>query len=272
MTTEKHGTVRAAGATLFYRVRGTGPLLVILSGGDGDADAADALCDQLMDRYTVVTYDRRGLSRSKIDAPVEALTLSTHGDDVHRLLAALTPEPALVFANSIGALIGLDLVARHPEQVHRLVAHEPPAWDLLAQAERDHNARMQQDVEETFRREGPGPAFKKFAVLAEINFEDREPDVALRPPTPQRASNLSFFFAHDMPAVIRYRLDLQALKSSASRIVPAGGQSAPGRALHRTAAALADALGKTAVDFPGGHIGWLMRPKAFAGRLREVLV
>jgi hypothetical protein len=45
-------SVRTDRATLFYRVRGSGALLLILPGGDGDADIADALCDELIDRYT----------------------------------------------------------------------------------------------------------------------------------------------------------------------------------------------------------------------------
>jgi hypothetical protein len=34
----KDDSLRVGGATLFYRVRGSGPLLLILPGGDGDAD------------------------------------------------------------------------------------------------------------------------------------------------------------------------------------------------------------------------------------------
>jgi pimeloyl-ACP methyl ester carboxylesterase len=71
----KDNSLRVEGATLFYRVRGSGPLLLILPGGHGDADTADALGNELVDRYTVITYDRRGMSRSKIEAPSENLTL-----------------------------------------------------------------------------------------------------------------------------------------------------------------------------------------------------
>jgi pimeloyl-ACP methyl ester carboxylesterase len=49
---------------LTYKVRGTGPVLLIIQGGAGDADGSDRLADRLIDAYTVVTYDRRGLSRS----------------------------------------------------------------------------------------------------------------------------------------------------------------------------------------------------------------
>ena len=117
MNAAKDNSLRVDGATLFYRVRGSGPMLLILPGGDGDADTADALRHELIDRYMVITYDRRGMSRSKIDGPGQSLTIATHSDDAHRLLAALTNQPVFVFGSSIGALVGLDLVARHPEQV-----------------------------------------------------------------------------------------------------------------------------------------------------------
>jgi hypothetical protein len=48
-------------------------------------------------------------------------------------------------------------------------------------------------VEDTFRRERAAAAFKRFAVLAAVNYADREPDVMLAPPTPERTANLSFF-------------------------------------------------------------------------------
>jgi pimeloyl-ACP methyl ester carboxylesterase len=271
MSATNEDTLRVAGATLFYRVAGSGPTLLILPGGHADADTVKTLCDQLIDNYRVVTYDRRGLSRSAIDGPVESLSLETHSEDAYRLLAALTNEPAFVFGSSISALVGLDLVARHPEQVRILVAHEPPAWELLSGAERDDAIRVQEGAENTFREKGAEAAFKKFVQLAAVDYNDREPDAVLTPPTPQTEANLSFFFNYDSPAVCRYRLDLAALKAAPTRIVPAGGRSAPGSAPYRAAASLAIKLGEPLVEFPGGHTGWLLRPKGFAAKLREVL-
>jgi pimeloyl-ACP methyl ester carboxylesterase len=43
----------------------------------------------------------------------------------------LTADEAYVFGCSGGALIGLDLVNRYPGQVHTLVAHEPPAMNVM---------------------------------------------------------------------------------------------------------------------------------------------
>ena len=92
--------------------QGHGPPLLMLQGGDSDADGTDALAAHLIDHYTVLSYDRRGLSRSSVDDPSAPVDLSTHCDDAARLLAAVTDEPALVFGTSIGALLGLDLVSR----------------------------------------------------------------------------------------------------------------------------------------------------------------
>src|SRR5439155_1672196 len=40
---------------------------------------------------------------------------------------------------------------------------------------------------------------------------------------------------------------------------------------HRTTVALADQLGTSVVDFPGGHVGFTSHPEAFARVLRDAL-
>ncbi|MEV4175383.1 hypothetical protein [Nonomuraea sp. NPDC049709] len=50
-------------------MRGNGPTLLISQSGEGDAGRSVDLVDQLADAYTVITYDRRGLSRSTLDDP-----------------------------------------------------------------------------------------------------------------------------------------------------------------------------------------------------------
>ena len=105
------------GTSLYYELSGSGPLLLVVQGGAGGAEGAAGLARQLADAFTVVSYDRRGFSRSPLDGPADAAgNIAQHADDAGRLLAALTDEPAFVFGSSIGALIGLDLASRHPGQ------------------------------------------------------------------------------------------------------------------------------------------------------------
>jgi pimeloyl-ACP methyl ester carboxylesterase len=271
MDEPKGGLLRVPGATLYYKVQGTGPLLLMLQGGDGDADATDALAAHLVERYTLLSYERRGLSRSPLDDPSAAPDLSTHGDDASRLLQAVTDEPAMLFGASFGALLGLELVSRHPEQVRLLVAHEPPATELLPEHDRERAVRGQEEVEQLYRREGIAAALRKFVAITGIDHDDREPDVDLAGPKPERIANLDFFLANDAPAVRRYRLDLAALHAAAARIVVAAGHSPGNGFVDKCARALAEELGSPFAEFPGGHAGFVLRPRAFAARLREIL-
>jgi hypothetical protein len=58
------GTVRVAGAELYCERRGAGPAVLCVTGASGDAGVLAGLADRLAEDYTVVTYDRRGSSRS----------------------------------------------------------------------------------------------------------------------------------------------------------------------------------------------------------------
>jgi pimeloyl-ACP methyl ester carboxylesterase len=53
-------TLKLPGARLYYEVRGSGPALLLISGGPTDADVYAGLAPVLADKYTVVTYDPRG--------------------------------------------------------------------------------------------------------------------------------------------------------------------------------------------------------------------
>lgn len=266
------GTLAVAGARLHYKLTGKGPLLLLLQGGDGDADTTDGLVEHLTDYYTVVTYDRRGQSRSPIEDPVAETDLSIHSQDAAHLLAALTEEPALVFGTSIGAIIGLDLLSRHPECVRLLIAHEPPATELLPDTERAKAAAEQEEVETLYREQGLRQAMMKFMAVAPIQLEDREDDIDIPRPAPHRIANLNFFLTHDAPAVRLHRLDLPALRAAAHRIVPAGGQNPEhGGFARRCGQLLAEQLCRPFAEFPGGHTGALLRPRAFAGRLHQLL-
>src|SRR5215467_177864 len=60
MSETKTATLKVPGASLYYEVTGSGPVLLMISGAPADAGAFAAIAAQLADRYTVVTYDWRG--------------------------------------------------------------------------------------------------------------------------------------------------------------------------------------------------------------------
>jgi pimeloyl-ACP methyl ester carboxylesterase len=57
------------GGSIYYRIQGTGPALVLIGGGPSNADTRGSLASHLAGDYTVITYDRRGYSRSHLDDP-----------------------------------------------------------------------------------------------------------------------------------------------------------------------------------------------------------
>src|SRR6266496_4251684 len=99
----KISMVKVPGARLYVEVRGTGPVLLCISGGPTDAGMFTDLAGRLADRYTVVGYDQRGHSRSALDAEPEDIPVALHADDAAAILGAVGDEPAYVYGNSGGA-------------------------------------------------------------------------------------------------------------------------------------------------------------------------
>jgi pimeloyl-ACP methyl ester carboxylesterase len=264
-------TLVVPGATLHYEVRGSGRVLLLICGGVYDAEGFDGLAEALAGDRTVVTYDRRGNSRSRLDGPPGMQSVEEHADDAYRLLAAVgvtEDEPADVFGNSSGAQIALELAARHPELVRTAVAHEPPVFELLSDAA--HWRGLMRAVEETFHRDGWGAALGVFGEGLHMAGEE----TPAREPSPEcmarMQGNLPFFAGYEVPAFGVWVPDLDTLRSGTARIVPAVGAASAGEAPHRAGVELASRLGVEVVELPGGH-GGHGNPAAFAPRLREVL-
>ncbi|AZM94055.1 alpha/beta hydrolase [Streptomyces sp. W1SF4] len=263
------------GATLHYQLRGSGPLLLISQSGEGDADRTVDLVPHLTDSFTVLTYDRRGLSRSRLEQPGRTTSLAEHADDVHRLLAAVTDEPALMLGCSLGAVIGLHVAAEYPGQLSALVAHEPVAPRLLpAPDDRKRHEAELVELQHTFREEGLPAAVREAARVLGIDTsgKDSEPGLTPQPMSERRRDNFAYFIEHDFGAILQDTLDPAAVAASTTRILPAVGATTPSTVFDVACAhALADLVGCGIRVFPGGHNGNTSHPRAYAERLRAVL-
>jgi pimeloyl-ACP methyl ester carboxylesterase len=286
MTEPKTHTLDAPGTVLHYDVRSndasTEPVLLLIGspmGAEGFVTQAGHFTDR-----TVVTYDPRGAGRSKRTDGASETTVEEHADDLHRLIDALGAGPVDIFASSGGAVNALALVARHPEQVRTLVAHEPPAAQELP--DREPALAACEGIHETYLREGYGPAMAKFIAL--VSYEGPIPAGFADQPGPDPAnfglpatddgSRDDPLVGLNMPSTPGYRPDFAALRAAPTRIaVGVGAQSAQMLA-GRAGVAVAGRLGTAPVTFPGGHDGFLGgeygntgEPAAFAATLRKVL-
>jgi pimeloyl-ACP methyl ester carboxylesterase len=189
-----------------------------------------------------------------------------------------------LFASSGGAVNALALVAEHPEDVRRLVAHEPPLAAVLPDAE---NAKAAvRAIGDSYRRGGFGAGMAHF--LAITSHRGPFPDDVGRQPAPDPAAfglpteddgvRTDVMLAQNLIATTHCEPDFAALRAASTRIVIAAGAESEGELANRGAHAVAERLGDEPVLFPshhggflGGEYGWPGEPDAFAAKLREVL-
>lgn len=281
MTEPRTCTLELPGATLTYDIRAADPPstepVLLMIGAPMEASGFAALAEHFGER-TVVTYDPRGAGRSSRHDRVTAAAPEEHAEDLHRLIDALGGQPVDIFASSGGAVNGLALVARHPEQVRTLVAHEPPLATIVP--DRTVALAVIEDIHATYMREGHGPAMAKFIAFTSLrgeipaDFPTQPVDpAALGLPTEDDGRRDHTLLGPHMLLATRYEPEFGPLRDAPTRIVVAGGAESQDTFAYRGAVAVAEQLGVELTTFPSHHAGFLHQgdPDAFAETLRRVL-
>jgi pimeloyl-ACP methyl ester carboxylesterase len=248
-----------------------------------DATGFATLASYFPDR-TVVTYDPRGIGRSRRKDGRVDNTPTVQAEDVHAVIEALGVGPVEMFASSGGAVTALALVAAHPSDVTTLVAHEPPIITVLPDAAAAE--RAQAGMRDTYRAKGRNAGMAVFIAMTSWRGEFTDEYFAQPAPDPaQFGMSTEDDGSRDDPllsdrssAIVAYRPDVDALAAAPTRILIAVGEESLGTFTGRTSVATAELLGQQATVFPshhggflGGEFGYPGQPEAFAHRLREVL-
>jgi pimeloyl-ACP methyl ester carboxylesterase len=262
-------TLEVPQARLHYEVCGQGPLVVLVA-APMDARSFAPLADLLAGDHTVLTTDPRGINRSPVHDPDQDCTPEMRADDLSRLITHLDAGPAAVLGSSGGAVSALALVQAHPEQVHTVIAHEPPLLELLPDREARHAAA--EDMVASYQAGDRVGAWRKFLANANIALPDEVFQMMFgQEPDPRAAEDENFQYSHMLLPTSRWRPDLAALRATTTRVVVGIGEQSTGQLCESTSTALAAALGIEPSYFPGGHIGFAEDPVAFASRLRPLL-
>ena len=262
-------TLEVPGARLYYEVRGTGPL-VVLVGAPMDAGAFGPLADLLAGDYTVLTTDPRGINRSPVDDPGQDSTPEMRADDLSRLVAHLDLGPAVVLGSSGGAVSALALVQAHPGQVRVVVVHEPPLIEMLPDRAERH-AGSEVVIARWLAGDHVG-SWRAFLENANIQLPEGVFEAVFGgEPDAQAIADTTFQNTHMLRPTTRFLPDIAALRSAGARVVVGIGEGSAGQVCDRTSRALAAELGIEPTMFPGGHTGFAEDPSGFADRLRSVL-
>jgi pimeloyl-ACP methyl ester carboxylesterase len=290
-TSPTTGVARTEGADLYFERRGDGPPLLLIAGGGGDCGASEAMADILASGYTVLSYDRRGNSRSPLHYPPVPITMAEQSADAVAVLAAGGFESARIFGNSGGATIALDLAARHPGAVDAVVAHEPPLPRVLPDAAR--YLCVYDEIDRVLATEGWEAALRLFHLQVGHVPPEQLPLVmavllspaGVLPPGPQRdvlqrlSRNWEYMTRFEIASFIRYLPDLDQIAASKIPVALAAGTDTialTGRAdlshdpFHRVSVAIAERLGAEFAEVPGGHLAPAEVPGPFAAAVRDL--
>lgn len=256
-------------ARLYYEVRGTGPL-VVLVGAPMDAKSFAPLAELLATEYTVLTTDPRGINRSPLDNPDQNSTPEQRAADLAALIAQVGAGPAIAFGSSGGAVSVLALAQYHPEVVSTVIAHEPPLLNLLDDRAEQH--ALSEDMRATYLSGDVIGGWQKFFAQANIFV----PEGVLEgmfggERDPQSVTDERFWFAHELRESVGWQPDVAALRDGPVHIVVGIGEDSAGQLCERTSTALAAGLGVAPTRFPGGHTGFAEDAEAFGPVLRAVL-
>lgn len=258
------GTAKVAGAEIYYEVRGRGPAVLLIAGATGDAGHFEQAADILASEHTVITYDRRGNSRSGSAGPA---TLDQQADDAAALLRHVSAAPAVVFGTSGGAVIALKLAVRAPEVARRVIVHEPPFMQVLPDAA-ELGRTFQAQVEQALAARGARGAMELFIrENAGSDVFDRL-DAALRE---RMIANGPSFFGHELAMFMSWIPNKTELAGLRVPVRALAGRDNRGTYYYRAAEWLANALGIDLVEIPGAHAPYLAHPREFAAALLRLL-
>lgn len=115
-TTSKDGTIIA------YDVKGQGPLLILVLGALNRRSQVKELTELLRDRFTVVSYDRRGRGDSTDTLPYST---DKEVEDIQALIDDLG-ESAYLYGHSSGCVLALMAAKKLNDKVDGLALYELP--------------------------------------------------------------------------------------------------------------------------------------------------
>jgi pimeloyl-ACP methyl ester carboxylesterase len=250
-------TIAANGTTLRTERRGAGDPLLLVHGGGEDAAMLAGQAESLAAAgYDVVTYDRRGTGGSGRERWPGG-GADQHADDAAALIDQLGWDDTTVVGVSSGGVIALDLAARHPDAVGRIVAWEPPAAAVVPGGAESSSAIMA--PVDAHLADHPGDFVGAQAILLAAVIGA---PVAIDDPAFAAARANAEPFVRDEPSITATTLDERAL---GALDVTIGVGSAPNELVAAAVDVLSGWTGHPPVQVAADHEVYLVDPTVLTG-------
>ncbi|GAA5807337.1 hypothetical protein MFLAVUS_000695 [Mucor flavus] len=175
--------IQVEGASIAYEVSGTGPCILLVPGGNGDCKIFKKIRNLLIGHFTVVIYDRRGFSYSKMIGPQNYdKAIETDVEDIYNLMKSITNKQFVLFSNSLGGIIASKYLITYPETVSQVFLHEP-MFDLSSLPEGDIIRKKHEEMYNVYETENETEGIRSVARYyfndLDFSFFEGEPTAEL---------------------------------------------------------------------------------------------
>src|SRR6266478_9873514 len=125
------------GTTLYVRIGGAGPAVVLLHGFGDTGDMWEPLAAKLVKDHKVIVPDLRGMGLSA--HPDSGYTKKNQALDIAGVLDALRVKRADLVTHDIGNMVGYALAAQFPQRITRWAVIDAPLpgigdWDTIVRS------------------------------------------------------------------------------------------------------------------------------------------
>ena len=251
---------------LYYEVRGTGKPLLLIHGVVVDGALYQDAAEILSRYYQVITYDRRGNSRS-VPVYTNVYDIDAQVRDAKALLTHLGLEKVFLVGASAGAIVAQEVLKACPEKVEHLLMYEPPLVPLLEEQEEER--QWAANIEDCVAR----GKFNKAMLSFMLSLGETDERRVLKPKEVEEREmrNFEHFLQNEFHVFIYYMPDIEYYRTEAARITVAVGERSGESKYVRAARKFQELIRAELLHFPGCHNLPCDLPGDFANCLMGVM-
>ena len=252
--------------SLYYEVQGQGQPFLLIHGVIVDGGLYEKAAELLSAYYKVITYDRRGNSRSTCKGG-NVFSMESQIEDIRDLMDELSIEDTYVVGVSAGAVIGQYFLQKYPDKVRHLIMYEPAMLgEMKDEPELAHWIDMMMELINKRKLNSAVLKFVEHIGNTDPHSPKKDKDTSFR-----EMKNHEYALTQEFPGLAAYRPDKEKMKKSAAKITLAAGEKSGNTVYVKAAGVLAEILGKKEIYYPGCHNFPYDRPEEFAACILETL-
>ena len=249
-------TVSNDGIELYCRWSGKGPPLLLIHGACVDCDFWRETAEYLSKQFLVISYDRRGYSRSTAPSDND-YSITAQANDAARIIQHFD-QPVHLIAHSGGATIALELVSEHPESVIQSILYEAPVCECLP--ENNELLGVLYTIKTLISEGKYIRALNQFLQI--MGLQDARARLSLPDAIENLMQNSKIFIQHEFESTFYYHPKYDLLRTA--KMFIAKGDLSDRDHINAIAAILSSKLSGELVYYPGMHNCAFDLPASFA--------